>query len=206
LCNPKDAIIAQKIAEENEKTYKKLKDLIDKIKRLNSSSLLNDPKLRNFTNYAKIFLKQNASKLNQNFNKSNGDLIDLEKMLFASNNKGLNKTFLNLNKQRPFKTKSPLSIPVSSSSAETSHDPPADWLDALEEELDLKEKMLHATTVTTSRSPQQIADLINDIQNSINQGVANLNLKELGAAGTVMANAQKQAADRLNGKHSSTGF
>ncbi len=206
MCNPKDAIIAQKIAEENEKTYKKLKDLIDKIKRLNSSSLLNDPKLRNFTNYAKIFLKQNASKLNQNFNKSNGDLIDLEKMLFASNNKGLNKTFLNLNKQRPFKTKSPLSIPVSSSSAETSHDPPADWLDALEEELDLKEKMLHATTVTTSRSPQQIADLINDIQNSINQGVANLNLKELGAAGTVMANAQKQAADRLNGKHSSTGF
>jgi hypothetical protein len=62
-CNPRDAIILEKAALENTKMFKRLKEVLDKIKRINSTTMLYDPKLTNFTDDATSYIKQSVGKL-----------------------------------------------------------------------------------------------------------------------------------------------
>ncbi len=62
-CNPRDAIMLEKTALENVKMFKKLKEVIDKIKRINSTTMLHDPKLSNFTDDATAFIRQSVGRL-----------------------------------------------------------------------------------------------------------------------------------------------
>lgn len=255
ICNPKDAIKLEKDAQENENMFKKLKDVIEKIKRLNNTSLLTDPKLLNFTNDAKILIKANAEKLinltvdsnttiankmskelidrvnnltlldplemtNENGGKKSiKELVEIEKILAAKhslnltdlitvNNKVYFKTSLLANKNKLVTLEEYAKTKNDSQEKKQDKEFEKSWLntlDSLEEELDLKEKLIKIETSSTTRDPYfyRSEETTTEKSHMGKVHASNLNLKDIVQA-AAMPKAQKQASDATSSQKTSS--